>query len=139
MDQQLVERMREYLDAGLAMDVEALDALYDEEFENLRVDGAGRSVTLTKARFMARFRAMKEQGVTVGESIDDVTFVATTAYGGVGSIIMRREEGGVPALYNFVWRQEDGRWTTLLREFTVDRDLSGLLAMVRSAQAAGAA
>ncbi|GAA1169118.1 hypothetical protein F4556_003117 [Kitasatospora gansuensis] len=133
MDQTLVDRMWEYLNAGLAMDVEALDALYDPEFENVRFDGAGLVVTLVKEQFMARFRALGAQGQRVGETLDGVSFLATTEYGDQGTIVMRRVEGGLPALYTFVWRRENGRWTTLVREFTFERDLSGLLAMVRAA------
>ncbi|KQV24228.1 MULTISPECIES: nuclear transport factor 2 family protein [unclassified Kitasatospora] len=133
MDQSLVDRMWEYLNAGLAMDVEALDALYDPEFENVRFDGAGQVVTLVKEQFMARFRAVRAQGQRVGETLDDVSFLTTSEYGGQGTIVMRRAEEGVPVLYTFVWRREQGRWTTLVREFTFEQDLSGLLAMVRAA------
>lgn len=133
MDQSLVERMREYLNAGLAMDLEALDATYDPDFENIRVDDAGQVVTLTKAHFMARFRALRDQGLRIGESIDDVRFLATTVYDDHGSIIMHRHQDGVPGLYNFVWRRKDGRWATLLREFTVDKDLTDLVRTTESA------
>ncbi|WP_457030467.1 nuclear transport factor 2 family protein [Kitasatospora sp. P5_F3] len=133
MDQALVDRMWEYLNAGLAMDVEALDALYDPEFENVRFDGAGQVVTLVKEQFMARFRAVRAQGQVVGEALDDVTFLTTSEYGGQGTIVMRRVNEGGPVLYTFVWRREQGRWTTLVREFTFEQDLGGLLAMVRAA------
>ncbi|MFD7559876.1 MULTISPECIES: hypothetical protein [unclassified Streptomyces] len=132
MYEQLVERMREYLDAGLALDVDRLDALYDPGFENLRTDEAGRSVTLTKAQFMARFRALREQGRRLGDSVDDVTFPGATAWGDQASVVMRRVEDGVPALYQFVWRMEDGRPTTLIREFTFEKDLSALLRLVEA-------
>ncbi|MFI9786308.1 nuclear transport factor 2 family protein [Kitasatospora sp. NPDC051984] len=136
MDETLVERMRAYLAAGLAMDVDALDALYDSEFENVRVDEAGRSVVLTKADFMARFRSLREQGMRVGDSIDDVRFVATSRHGDQGTVIMYRTEGGGDlARYSYVWRRENGQWTTLLREFTFERDLSGLLRMMADAAA----
>ncbi len=46
---------------------------------------------------------------------------------------MRRVNEGGPVLYTFVWRREQGRWTTLVREFTFEQDLGGLLAMVRAA------
>ncbi|WP_405760854.1 nuclear transport factor 2 family protein [Streptomyces sp. NBC_00045] len=138
MDQSLVERMREYLNAGLAMDVEALDALYDPDFENIRCDEAGQVVILTKGQFMARFRALREQGQRIGERVDDVRFLATTVYGGQGTIVMHRINEGVPVLYNFVWRWEDGGWTTLVREFTFDKDITPLIRMAEAARGVSA-
>ncbi|MER5201802.1 hypothetical protein [Streptomyces sp. NPDC002825] len=128
MDETLVDRMRAYLGAGLAMDVEALDAMYDPAFENVRCDEEGRTVTLTKDMFMGRFRALRERGVSVGESVDDATFLTTSTYDTYGSIVMRRVKDGLPVLYTFVWRRApDGGWGTLLREFTYEKDLSALL------------
>lgn len=132
VNQSLVDRMWEYLNAGLAMDVEGLDALYDPSFENIRFDEEGQVVTLTKDQFMARFRALRDQGLKVGESLDDVRLLATSVYDGHGSIIMRRVKEGVPVLYNFVWRWQDGRWTTLLREFTFHKDITNLVKMIES-------
>ncbi|AYV32081.1 MULTISPECIES: DUF4440 domain-containing protein [Streptomyces] len=129
MDQALVDGMWTYLKAGLAMDVDALDRLYDPEFQNVRVDQAGRTITLTKDQFMARFRALREQGQKVGESVDDVTFPATTDLGDQAAIMMRRVQGGEPVLYTFIWRMTDGRPTTILRELTFDRDISYLLGL----------
>ncbi|MFI0925768.1 hypothetical protein [Streptomyces sp. NPDC021012] len=134
MDQTLVDRMRTYLDAGLAMDVEALDGLYDPAFENVRCDEEGRTVTLTKDMFMARFRALREQGVTVGESVDDASFLTTSAYDAYGSIVMRRVKDGLPVLYTFVWRRDPrGGWGTLLREFTYEKDVSHLVRLMERA------
>ncbi|MFE6848297.1 hypothetical protein [Streptomyces sp. NPDC057686] len=132
VNRSLVNRMGEYLNAGLAMDVEWLDALYDSSFENIRFDEDGQVVTLTKNQFMARFRALREQGLKVGESLDEVRLLATSVYDGHGSIIMRRVQEGVPVLYNFVWRWQDGRWTTLLREFTFHKDITSLVSMIES-------
>ncbi len=134
MDEALVGRMREYLAAGLEMDVETLDALYDPEFENVRVDEAGQVVVLTKADFMTRFRGLRERGARVGDSTDDVRFVAISRHGDQGTVVMYREEGGIQARYSYVWRWEGGRWTTLLREFTFEKDLSGLLRMIAAAR-----
>ncbi|MEV5973418.1 hypothetical protein [Streptomyces sp. NPDC051921] len=130
MEQLLVTRMRAYLDAGLALDVDRLDALYDPAFTNVRVDLGGRTVVLTKADFMGRFRALKEAGQSLGDSVDDVTFPHAGLCGDLGSVVMHRVEDGVPALYQFVWRVEGGRPTTLLREYTFERDLGPLLAMM---------
>ncbi|MFD4134082.1 hypothetical protein [Streptomyces goshikiensis] len=131
MNQALVDSMWTYLKAGLAMDVDALDRLYDPEFQNVRVDQAGQAITLTKDQFMARFRALSEQGQKIGESVDDVTFPATTDIGDQAAIMMRRVKDGKPVLYTFIWRMENGRPTTILRELTFDRDISYLLRLTR--------
>ncbi|MFC9684870.1 hypothetical protein [Streptomyces sp. NPDC056948] len=131
MNQALVDSMWTYIKAGLAMDIDALDRLYDPEFENVRVDQAGQAITLTKDQFMARFRALREQGQRIGESVDDVTFPATTDLGGQAAIVMRRVKDGEPVLYTFIWRMQDGRPTTILREVTFDRDISYLLRLTR--------
>ncbi|MFJ4678086.1 nuclear transport factor 2 family protein [Kitasatospora sp. NPDC088783] len=130
LDGTLVARMREYLAAGAATDLEALEALYDEEFENLRIDEAGRVARLTKAHFMGRFRALAARGEAVGGSTEDVRFLATTRHGDQGTVVVYRCEDGVPARYTFVWRRADGRWATLLREFTFERDVTPLLRMM---------
>ncbi|WP_426364622.1 hypothetical protein [Streptomyces sp. E-08] len=136
MDQTLVDRMRGYLDAGLAMDVETLDALYDPAFENVRCDEEGLAVTLTKDMFMSRFRALKARGVSVGESVDDATFLTTSTYDGYGSVVMHRVKEGLPVLYTFVWRRDpQGGWGTLLREFTYEKDISHLVQMMETASA----
>jgi hypothetical protein len=127
MNQALVDAMRTYLTAGLAMDVDALDRLYDPDFQNVRVDRAGRTVTLTKAQFMTRFRALRDQGRTIGDSTDDVTFPATTDLGDQAAIVMRRVQNGDPVLYTFIWRLTEGHPTTILRELTFDPDLTYLL------------
>ncbi|MEU8110577.1 hypothetical protein AB0C18_43430 [Nonomuraea muscovyensis] len=131
MNQTLVDSMWTYLKAGLAMDIDALDRLYDPEFENVRVDQAGQTITLTKDQFMARFRELREQGQRIGESVDDVTFPATTDLGDQAAIVMRRVKDGEPVLYTFIWRVQDGRPTTILREVTFDRDISYLLRLTR--------
>ncbi|GLW70787.1 hypothetical protein Kpho02_30860 [Kitasatospora phosalacinea] len=138
MDETLVARMREYLAAGAAMDVEALDALYDEEFENLRIDEAGQVVRLTKAHFMARFRALAAQGQAVGGGTDDIRFLATTRHGDQGTVVVYRCEQGVPARYAFVWRRVDGRWATVLQELTFERDVTYLLQLMAAASAPAA-
>ncbi|MFB6582937.1 hypothetical protein ACFCYC_36965 [Streptomyces sp. NPDC056402] len=131
MNQALVDSMQTYLKAGLAMDMDALDRLYDPEFQNVRVDQAGQAITLAKDQFMARFRALSEQGQKIGESVDDVTFPATTDMGDQAAIMMRRVKGGKPVLYTFIWRMENGRPTTILRELTFDQDISYLLRLTR--------
>jgi hypothetical protein len=135
MHQALVDAMQEYFDAGMTMDLDRLDAIYDDEFENLRVDQAGRSITLAKDQFMARFRALKAQGQTIGESVEDATFPASTAFGDHALIVMRRIKNDEPVQYAFIWRLVDGRPATILRELTFDHDISYLLAMVAAAQA----
>ncbi|NUR72821.1 MAG: hypothetical protein HOU81_18565 [Hamadaea sp.] len=135
MYQPLIDAMRDYLDAGVTMDLDRLDARYDDEFENLRVDQAGQVVRLTKEQFMSRFVAMKAQGQAM-EPADDATFPATTLFGDFGTVIMRREKNGKPTLYAFTWRMADGKPTTILREFTFDDDLTYLIQIMAAASAA---
>ncbi len=138
LDGTLVARMREYLAAGAAMDLAALEALYDEEFENVRADEAGRVAVLTKAHFMARFRALAARGEGVADGgTDDVRFLSAGRHGDQGTVVVYRCEDGVPVRYAFVWRREGGRWTTLLREFTFERDVSPLLALLAAAAGGG--
>jgi hypothetical protein len=134
MHQALVDAMQDYFDAGMAMDLDRLDAIYDDEFENLRVDQAGRSITLAKDQFMGRFRALKARGQTIGDSVDDATFPSSTAFGDLALIVMRRIKNDEPVMYAFVWRLVDGRPATILRELTFDHDISYLLAMVAAAR-----
>ncbi|WP_405014514.1 nuclear transport factor 2 family protein [Kitasatospora sp. NBC_01539] len=119
MDQQLVDRVWEYLNAGQAADVEALDALYDPEFASVRCD-AGRVVTVAKDRCLAGFRALRAQGCTVGGTLDDVRLLAARVHDGHGAVVVRRVRDGAAVLHTLVWRREGGRWGTLLREFTFD-------------------
>jgi hypothetical protein len=135
MHEQLIARMRDYLDAGLAMDIDAFERLYDDEFENVRVDDAGRTVTLTKQQFIDRFRALEASGQRLGESVDDVSFPASTKFGEYGAIVMRRVEGGVTANYLYVWKLRAGTPSTLLRELTFDRDLGYLIQALATASA----
>jgi hypothetical protein len=133
MQQNLVDAMRTYLDAGATMDLDRLDACYDEEFENLRVDRAGQVVPITKAQFMQRFRDMKARGLSL-EPADDATFPAATTFGECGMIVMRRVKEGTPVLYAFIWRMRDGQPATILRELTFEDDLTYLIQLIRAAQ-----
>ncbi|MFI1104965.1 hypothetical protein [Streptomyces melanogenes] len=121
MDQSLVDRTLDYLSAGAAGDVAALDAVHDPGFENIRCDGAGRVVALSRAAFLSRAGAPRERG-RAGERMGDIGFLATSEYDGHGAVIVRRVQGGAPVLCTFVWRREEGEWTTLLREFTFAPD-----------------
>ncbi|WP_180357521.1 nuclear transport factor 2 family protein [Streptomyces sp. TLI_146] len=112
-----MDRTLDYLSAGAAGDVAALDAVHDPGFESIRCDGAGRVVALSRAEFLSLVRAPRERGQR-GERMGDIGFLATSEYDGHGAVIVRRVQGGVPVLCTFVWRREEGEWTTLLRAFT---------------------
>ncbi|MEV0650995.1 hypothetical protein AB0I28_37660 [Phytomonospora sp. NPDC050363] len=116
------------------MDLDRLGDNYDDEFQNLRVDQAGRVVPITKARFMQRFTDMKARGMSL-EPAADATFPTTTTFGDFGVIVMRRVKEDRPVLYAFVWRLRDGRPTTILREFTFEHDLSHLIQIIQAARA----
>lgn len=38
--------MEEYLNAGLDMDLEKMEAIYDPNFENIRIDRSGRTINI---------------------------------------------------------------------------------------------
>lgn len=137
MDEALIDAMHEYFRAGGEMDVEKFDSLYAPEFQNLRMDRDGRTITFTKAQFMARLRQMKGQSAAF-EPSEDVKFLATSTYDDHASILFRRVKEGKPALYNFVWRLRDGRPLDIIREFTVEEDLSSLIALVEELKRSGA-
>jgi len=46
--------------------------------------------------------------------------------------LVRRNENEQPALYNFVWRINEGNPKELIREFTVEEDLSELIAIIKN-------
>jgi hypothetical protein len=134
MYQPLIDAMNTYFQAGIQMDLEKMDQLYASDFENLRMDTLGNLLTLTKEQFMQRFRALQAQGQSL-ESTEDVEFLGTTLYDHLGTIVIRRVKEGKPVLYNFVWRLENGTPTTLVREFTIDQDISYLMQLVKQASA----
>lgn len=133
MYQPLIDAMQNYFKAGSTLDLEAMDTLYAPDFENVRIDHQGNVVTITKAQFMQSFASTKAQGQGL-DSTGDVAFLTTSVYGQCGSILIRRVKKGKPVLYNFVWRLQDGNPTELVREFTVEEDLSSLMEIIRKAQ-----
>jgi hypothetical protein len=72
---------------------------------------------------------MKAQGAGYERS-DDIQILETDTYDDHGSLLMRRMKEGKPVLYNFVWRLREGEPTQIVREFTVEEDLSELIALV---------
>jgi hypothetical protein len=116
--------MDRYYRAGLALDIPTLETLYAPDFENIRLDRSGRMVVLSKADFMAFFHGMLERHESHGPS-DDIQILYTTVYDDHGSVLVRRNEHNQPALYNFVWRMQDGKPTALVREFTVEEHVAG--------------
>jgi len=130
MDRELVDAMRRYLAAGEVMDLNGLDACYDDDFLNLRVDGVGQVVQITKAQLMQRFAGMKAQGATL-DPTDDATFPVATRFDDFGVIVMRRVKNDLAVLYAFVWRLHDGKPTTILREFTFEHDLTDLIRIIQ--------
>lgn len=126
----LIEMMEYYFKMGKNFNLEKLDALYANDFENVRMDKAGRMVKIGKAAFMERFRMIKAQGLSHGAD-NDIEILGTSVYDTMGSVLVKRNENNTPALYNFVWRMADGEPKELLREFTVEEDLSGLLEMMK--------
>ncbi|MGO4106676.1 hypothetical protein [Paenibacillus sp. YAF4_2] len=133
----LIEAMDGYFQAGTLLDLDRLDAIYAPDFVNIRTDKIGQTVTITKEQFMLTFRRLKNGGGTTLGTTEDVQYMATTVYDNHGSVVLRRVKEGKPALYNFVWRMEDGLPTTIIREFSVEDDLSALISMIRGSSTSG--
>jgi len=129
VNQLLIDAMHGYFEAGGKLDLERLNQLYADDFQNVRMDRDGRTIVFTKPQFMMRFRQMKAQGAGY-EPSDDIQFLHTDTYDDHASLVLRRMKEGKPVLYNFVWRLRSGQPTAIIREFTVEDDLSGLIAMV---------
>lgn len=133
----LIEAMEGYFQAGTVLDLDRLDATYAPDFINIRTDKIGQTVSITKEQFMLTFRRLKDGGGSTLGTTEDVQYVATTVYDDHGSVVLRRVKEGKPALYNFVWRMADGLPTTIIREFSVEEDLSALIGMIRGSAAGG--
>lgn len=127
----LIEAMEGYFQAGTALDLDRLEAIYAPDFVNVRTDKIGQTVSITKEQFMQTFRRIKDGGGTTLGTTEDVQYLTTTVYDDHGSVVLRREKEGKPALYNFVWRMKDGLPTAIIREFSVEDDLSALIGMMR--------
>jgi hypothetical protein len=131
MEKKLIEIMQLYFKAGKELNLEMMYKLYANDFENIRIDKAGQIIRIYKAQFMQRFQFMKAKGLTHGPD-DDIEIIGTSFYDNLGSVLVRRNEDGQPALYNFVWRINEGNPKELVREFTVEEDLSKLIALIKS-------
>ena len=77
------------MNAGLEMDLEKMEAIYAPNFDNIRIDRSGRTISITKEQFMQRFRNINDPGKKL-DGIDDVEFLTTTIYDNHGAVIMRR-------------------------------------------------
>ncbi|MGG1519060.1 hypothetical protein ABE504_26855 [Paenibacillus oryzisoli] len=133
----LIEAMDGYFQAGTLLDLDRLNAIYAPDFVNIRTDKVGQTVSITKEQFMLTFRRLKDGGGATLGTTEDVQYVTTTVYDDHGSVVLRRVKEGKPALYNFVWRIENGLPTTIIREFSVEDDLSALISMIRGSAAGG--
>src|SRR5262249_38858873 len=130
MNQLLIDAMHRYFEAGGKMDLQMLNELYADDFQNVRLDRDGRTIAFTKPDFMMRFRQMKAQSAAYQPS-DDIQFLATDTYDDHASLLLRRIKEGHAVLYNFGWALQEGRPPQIIREFTIEEDLSGLIALVQ--------
>ncbi|MBD3917409.1 hypothetical protein H8B09_01480 [Paenibacillus sp. PR3] len=127
----LIEAMDGYFQAGTVLDLDRLEAIYAPDFINIRTDKLGQTVSITKEQFMQTFRRIQQGGGTSLGTTEDVQYLTTTIYDDHGSVLLRREKEGKAVLYNFVWRMSDGLPTAIVREFSVEEDLSSLIGMMR--------
>lgn len=135
----VVQHMRSYLAAGATLDLEAFDAFYAPEFENIRTDRLGQVVTITREQLMTRLAQLKAANQPFAASTDeDTEILGTSWFGSHCSLLMRRVKDGRPVLYNFIWRQESDGRLQIVREFTFEEDLSYLLQLIARAKAGAA-
>ena len=64
MKKKLIEIMQLYFKAGKELNLEVMDKLYANDFENIRMDKAGQILRIYKTQFMERFQIMKAKGLT---------------------------------------------------------------------------
>ncbi|WP_369383002.1 hypothetical protein [Streptomyces sp. cg36] len=105
MDQPLVERVLDWLSAGLAGDTAALDAACAPDFESIRCDEAGRVVKLTRQELLSGPHAPKR---CAGERTGEIHLLTTSEYDGHEVALVRRAQQGTAVLHTFVWRAERG-------------------------------
>jgi len=129
MDDELITQMKRYFEAGLRMDVAEMARIYALEYVGVRVDLDGRSLEIPREALLGRLRQIAAAGHAM-PPVDDVEYLAAVRYGDHGSVALRRVKEGKPLLYEFVWRLADGEWH-MVHEFTVETDLSALIASVR--------
>ncbi|GAA4830196.1 hypothetical protein GCM10023221_02170 [Luteimicrobium xylanilyticum] len=129
MDDELITQMKRYFEAGLRMDLDELARVYAPEYVGVRVDLDGRSLEIPRDGLLAQLRKIASAGHAM-PPVDDVEYLAAVRYGDHGSVALRRVKDGRPLLYEFVWRLADGEWR-MVHEFTVETDLSALIAAVR--------
>jgi hypothetical protein len=129
VDDELITQMKQYFEAGLRMDVDAMARIYAPEYVGVRVDLDGRSVEIPREPLLARLRQIAAAGRAM-PPVDDVEYLAAVRFGDHGSVALRRVKDGEPLLYEFVWRLADGEWR-LVHEFTVETDVSALVAATR--------
>lgn len=130
-DNALIEAMNGYFQAGVVLDLDRLEAIYAPDFVNIRTDKNGQTVSITKDQFMQTFRRIQQGGGTSLGTTEDVQYLTTSIYDDHGSVLLRREKEGKAVLYNFVWRIKDGLPTAIIREFSVEEDISALIGMMR--------
>jgi hypothetical protein len=129
MDDELITQMKQYFEAGLRMDVDEMARIYAPEYRGVRVDLEGRSLEIPRDALLAQLRKIAAAGHAM-PPVDDVEYLAAVRYGDHGSVALRRVKDGKPLLYEFVWRLADGEWR-MVHEFTVETDLSALIAAIR--------
>ncbi|HJP96082.1 MAG TPA: hypothetical protein VJ843_01785 [Candidatus Saccharimonadales bacterium] len=119
LDASLVEKMKRYLAAVDAGDLDAMEQFYADDFVNIRYDKAAQAANIPKGVYMNLLRswAAQSDGAHPLAAAQTTHFVATTQYGEYASVLLIRPKGLDIVSYNFVWRNQADTWR-IVREFT---------------------
>lgn len=119
LDESLVERMKDYLTAVDAGDLDTMEQFYADDFVNIRYDKDANAANIPKSIYVNLLRDWAKQGDDAHplEAAQTTHFVATSKYGDYASVLIVRPKGEDIVSYNFVWRNQAGTWR-IVREFT---------------------
>lgn len=119
LDESLVERMKGYLTAVDAGDLDAMEQFYADDFVNIRYDKEANAANIPKNVYMKLLRSWATQGEGTHPlaAAQTTHFAATSKYGDYASVLIVRPKGTDIVSYNFVWHNQAGKWH-IVREFT---------------------
>lgn len=118
----VAERVREYIRAVEAGDLEALESFYADDFENIRFDHHGQSVRLERRTFLGLLSKWQDTGSHPLPPATSTTLHPTSYFPGYAASTLTRVKGGQSLAYVLIWQETHRGWL-LLREFTIHEAL----------------